>query len=140
MKRVSPKEAKALLDEGWTYVDVRSVPEFEQGHPTGAVNIPLMHAGPQGMTPNPDFMRVVEAVLPKEAKLVIGCQSGGRSMRAAQLLESAGYPQVVDQRAGFGGARDQVGRVIEPGWAAERLPVESGRPAKGSYSDLAKQG
>ena len=137
MKRVSPKEAKVLLDEGWMYVDVRSEPEFEQGHPAGAMNIPLMHAGPMGMTPNPDFMRVFEVVFQKDAKLVVGCQAGGRSMRAAQLLEGAGYQNIVDQRAGFGGARDQSGRVLEPGWAAEKLPVETG-PAKRCYSDLAK--
>jgi rhodanese-related sulfurtransferase len=139
MKRISPQEAKSLMDEGWTYVDVRSEPEFEQGHPAGAINIPLMHAGPSGMVPNPDFMQVVEAVLPKDSRLVIGCQSGGRSLRAAQLLESAGYRQIVDQRAGFGGARDGTGRVAEPGWAAEKLPVGTGKPAKGSYSDLTKR-
>ncbi|HEX9507162.1 MAG TPA: rhodanese-like domain-containing protein, partial [Myxococcales bacterium] len=91
MRRISPKEAKALMDEGWTYLDVRSEPEFEQGHPAGAINCPLMHAGPSGMMPNPDFLQVVEAVLPKDSRLVIGCQSGGRSLRAAQVLESAGY-------------------------------------------------
>ncbi len=138
MKRISPKEAKSLMEEGWVYLDVRSEPEFEQGHPAGAVNIPLMHAGPAGMMPNPDFLQVVEAVLPKDSRCVIGCQSGGRSLRAAQLLESAGYRQVVDQRAGYGGARDGMGRVAEPGWAAEKLPIETGKPAKRSYSDLTK--
>lgn len=138
MKRISPKEAKALMDEGWTYVDVRSEPEFEQGHPAGAVNIPLMHAGPSGMMPNPDFLQVVEGVLPKDSRLVIGCQAGGRSLRAAQLLESAGYRQVVDQRAGYGGARDGMGRVAEAGWAGEKLPIETGKPAKRCYSDLTK--
>src|SRR5216684_1244626 len=106
MKRISPKEAKELMDEGCIYVDVRSEPECEQGYPSGAVNIPLMHAGPSGMMPNPDFLQVVEAVLPKDSRLVIGCQAGGRSLRAVQLLESAGYGQVVDQRAGYGGGRD----------------------------------
>jgi rhodanese-related sulfurtransferase len=139
MKRVSPKEAKALLDEGWTYVDVRSEPEFQEGHPAGALNVPLMHAGPAGLVPNPDFLPVMERAISKDTKLVLGCRSGGRSMRAAQLLEGAGYLHVVDQRAGFGGALDQAGRVIEPGWAAEKLPVESGNPAKRCYSDLAKQ-
>ncbi len=139
MKRVSPREAKALMDEGWTYLDVRSEPEFQEGHPAGALNIPLMHAAPTGLVPNPDFLRVMEAAISKDTKLVLGCRSGGRSMQAAQLLEIAGYQHIVDQRAGFGGARDQAGRVIEPGWAAEKLPVESGNPAKRSYSDLAQQ-
>jgi len=127
------------MDEGWTYLDVRSEPEFQEGHPAGALNIPLMHAGPVGLVPNPDFLRVVEAVISKDTKLVCGCRSGGRSMQAAQLLERVGYQHVVDQRAGFGGARDQAGRVIEPGWAAEKLPVGNGNPAKRCYSDLAKQ-
>ncbi len=137
MKRVSPKEAKALMEEGWTYVDVRSEPEFQEGHPAGALNIPLMHAAPAGLVPNPDFLRVMGAAISKDTKLVLGCGSGGRSIQAAQLLESAGYQHIVDQRAGFGGVRDQAGRVIEPGWAGEKLPVESGNPAKRSYSDLA---
>ncbi|MFZ5471674.1 MAG: rhodanese-like domain-containing protein [Myxococcota bacterium] len=139
MKRISAKEAKALLDAGWTYLDVRSEPEFESGHPAGALNIPLLHLGASGMGPNPDFVKVVEATVPKNAKLVIGCQSGGRSMRAAQLLERAGYREVVDQRAGFGGARDMSGQVVEPGWADEGLPVETGLPEGRRYVDLAKK-
>jgi len=140
MKRISPKEAKALQDEGWTYLDVRSEGEFEKAHPAGAINIPLLHAAAAGMSPNPDFMRVVETVLSKEAKIVVGCLSGGRSLRAAQMLEAAGYQNVVDQRAGFGGAKDPMGKVTEPGWAAENLPVETGRPPQRSYSDLSKRG
>ena len=138
MKQVSPSEAKVLMDEGWIYLDVRSEPEFEQGHPTGSLNIPLLHASPTGMVPNQDFMRVVEAVLTKTTKIVIGCQSGGRSMRAAQLLESAGYRDLANQRCGFGGARDALGRMIEPGWVAQKLPVEAGRPAGRAYSDLVR--
>ncbi len=139
VKRVSPKEAKALLDQGWTYLDVRSEPEFERGHPAGAINIPLMHAGPMGMAPNAEFMKVVQAVFPKDARLVVGCQGGGRSMRATQLLESAGYQDIVDQRCGFGGAHDNTGRVVEPGWAAEKLPVETGQPPGCGYQELLKR-
>jgi len=139
VKRVSPTEAKALMDEGWTYLDVRSELEFEASHPAGAINIPLMHAGPRGMSPNPDFMRVVEVALPRDTNIVVGCMSGGRSLRAAQLLEAAGYQNVVDQRAGFGGARDPTGRTIEPGWAARNLPVEKGHPPGRCYSDLSQR-
>jgi len=139
VKRVSPSEAKALMDEGWTYLDVRSEGEFEASHPAAAINIPLMHAGPGGMRPNPDFMRVVEVALSKDTKIVVGCMSGGRSLRAAQLLEEAGYQNVVDQRAGFGGAKDPAGRTLEAGWAAQNLPVEKGRPPGRSYSDLCQR-
>src|SRR5258708_4843729 len=60
VKRVLPAEAAGLLKEGWTYLDVRSVPEFEQGHPAGAVNVPLLDAQAGRMVPDPDFQRVLE--------------------------------------------------------------------------------
>lgn len=118
VRRVSPQEAKDLLEkEGYLYVDVRSVPEFERGHPEGAYNVPIAHLGPAGMAPNPDFTAVMEARFPKDARLVLGCQAGGRSLQAAGLLLSLGYREVVDQRAGWGGTPD------EPGWAAQGLPA-----------------
>ena len=80
-----------MLAEGWTYLDVRSIPEFDQGHPVGAVNIPLLHFQGGRMVPNAAFQRVVEATFPKDTKLVVGCKSGGRSLQAAGLLEASGY-------------------------------------------------
>ena len=44
--------------------------------------------------------------------------AGGRSFKAATALEQAGYTQIADQRAGFGGNQN------EPGWASAGLPVE----------------
>ena len=126
VKRVSPAEARDLMDkEGYVYVDVRSLPEFAAGHPKGAFNVPLMNMGPGGMTPNPEFLTVMGA-FPRDAKLIVGCQAGGRSARAAAMLESAGYTDVVDQRAGFEGAPDpSSGRVSEPGWRPAGLPVST---------------
>src|SRR2546430_1826883 len=107
IQRVSPVEAKKLVDEqGYVYLDVRSEPEYFGGHPTGAHNVPLMNAGPQGMAPNPDFLAVVQALYPKDTKLVVGCKAGGRSLRAAEMMAGAGYTNVIDQRAGFDGPRD----------------------------------
>jgi len=138
MNRISAEEANKLLEAGWIYLDVRSEPEFEQGHPKGALNIPLLKAGPGGMVPNPDFLRVTRATLPLGSKIVVGCQSGGRSFQAAQILQDVGYADVVDQRAGFGGARDRSGRIVEPGWAAVQLPTESGPSPGRAYLDLEK--
>ena len=124
VKRVSPKEADQLMkEEGYVYLDVRSIPEFDAGHPAGAYNVPLLHQAPSGMRPNGEFMPVVTAVFPKESKLVLGCRSGNRSLRAAEALLSAGYADVVDQRAGFGGARNPFGQVEEPGWQDSGLPT-----------------
>ncbi len=138
IKRVSPAEAKQLLDEGWTYLDVRSEPEFAAGHPAGALNVPVMHAGPRGMSPNPDFVAVVEALYPRDARLVVGCKSGQRSARAADMLAAAGYGSLVDQRAGFDGPRDAFGQMTEPGWSPAGLPVETTTPG-GSYAELRRK-
>jgi rhodanese-related sulfurtransferase len=136
IKRVSPEEAKRLVDEeGYLYVDVRSEPEYAAGHPAGAHNVPFMHAGPRGMTPNPEFMTVIEALYAREQKLVLGCRSGGRSLRAAELMIAGGYQNVLDQRAGFDGARDAFGQLQEPGWAPAGLPVATATPG-GSYAEL----
>jgi len=137
MRRISPGEARELIEkEGYVYVDVRSVPEFESGHPEGAYNVPLLHMGPAGMAPNPDFLSVMQHRFPKDTKLVVGCKSGGRSLRAVQVLESAGYAQVVDQRAGFDGAMDFLGRVVEPGWRPAGLPSTAESDAEHSWDGL----
>lgn len=135
IKRVSPAEAKQLMDEGYVYLDVRSEPEFAAGHPAGAHNVPIMHAGPRGMTPNPDFLPVVEALYARDARLVVGCRSGQRSMRAAEMMIAAGYTGLVDQRAGFDGPRDTFGQLTEPGWGPAGLPVATATPG-GSYGEL----
>jgi rhodanese-related sulfurtransferase len=137
--RISPQEASTKLAEGWTYVDVRTVEEFEAGHAPGAVNVPLMHAGGGGMTPNPDFLRVMSAAFPKDAKLVVGCKSGGRSLRAAHALIGEGFTSIVDQRAGWDGARNPFGQVTEPGWSRAGLPTEEGQPGGRSWDDLRKK-
>ena len=138
IKRVTPDEARELVDKGWTYLDVRSVPEFEQGHPAGAFNVPLMHAEPgRGMTPNPEFSAVVERAFETSAKLVVGCRSGQRSLRAAEQLAALGFEHLVDMRGGFGGEVDRrTGEVVCEGWQARGLPVEtSARPGR-DYASL----
>jgi rhodanese-related sulfurtransferase len=139
VKRVTPIEAEALLKEGWAYVDVRSIPEFDEGHPVGAANVPLLHFQNGRMAPNPDFAAVVASNFPKDTKLVLGCKAGGRSLQAAALLESAGYTNVVDMRGGFHGERDAMGRVACAGWAESGLPVENTAPPDRTYAELAKK-
>jgi len=137
--RISPQEASAKLAEGWTYVDVRTTQEFEAGHPPGAANVPIMHAGPGGMVPNPGFLAVMSAAFAPDARLVVGCKAGGRSLRAAQALLGAGFTSILDQRAGWDGVRNQFGQVTEPGWSRVGLPVEEGQPAGRSWDDVKKK-
>ncbi len=134
--RISPREAFEKMKEGFTYVDVRSEAEFVEGHPEGAVNVPVMHTGAGGMVPNTDFLKVMAATFPKDAKIVVGCKAGGRSLRAAQALGAHGYTNVLDQRAGWDGARDSFGQMTEPGWSRAGLPAEEGAPEGRAYADL----
>ena len=56
LKQVDVETAHQLLTEqDHTYVDVRSIPEFQKGHPAQASNVPLLHLDPQSgqMKPNP---------------------------------------------------------------------------------------
>jgi rhodanese-related sulfurtransferase len=138
-KRISPKEALAKMGEGYVYVDVRTEAEFAAGHPEGALNVPVMLAAAAGMAPNPDFAKVMLASFEPTAKIVVGCKAGGRSMRAAQTLGQQGFADVLDQRAGWDGARDAFGQVTEQGWLGEGLPQEADAPAGRSYQDLKKK-
>ena len=125
VRRVKADEAKRLIDEqGYVYLDVRSIPEFEAGHAVGAFNVPLLHMSGGGMQPNPAFMEVVAANFAKDAKLVTGCKMGGRSLREAEMLAAAGFPNVVDLLGGFGGEYNQMRELVNPGWTQAGLPVE----------------
>lgn len=122
--RISPAEARRLMtEEGYAYIDVRTGVEFASGHPAGSINVPVMVDGPRGRISNERFVDEVLARFARDAKLVVGCRSGQRSLRAAGLLEAAGFERVVDQRAGFDGVRDAFGGVVEPGWLAAGLPI-----------------
>jgi rhodanese-related sulfurtransferase len=139
MKNVTPKDCPALLRQGYTYLDVRTVEEFEAGHPAGAYNVPVMTRGHFGMQPNPHFVAVVARRFAPDAALVIGCQSGVRSLKACDLLLAAGYTNLVNMECGYGGAREADGSV-RPGWAGCGLPTERGRPAGRSHADLSAAG
>jgi rhodanese-related sulfurtransferase len=137
VKRVTPPEAAALVQAGWKYVDVRSIPEFVDGHPAGAYNVPILHLMPgRGMVPNPEFEAVVASAFAKDDKLVLGCRSGGRSLRAAEMLQAAGYTSVVDMRGGWDGERDPMGRVEVQGWRDAGLPAAKTAEAGRSYEEL----
>ena len=113
--RISPAEAHAkMTDEGFTYVDVRRPDEFAAGHPAGAINIPIGDA----------FVADIGARFAKDAKIILGCRTGVRSLRGQGMLVAAGFTNVLEQRAGWEGARGSFGEVIEPGWKRAGLPAE----------------
>ncbi len=135
--RISPAEAHTkMTDEAHVYVDVRTEEEFAAGHPDGAFNVPVMVATAAGLAPNPDFVAVMERVFAKDAPIIVGCKMGGRSARAAKELAVAGFTRILDQRAGWDGARGSFGELTEPGWSRADLPTESGAPPGRSYEAL----
>ena len=79
-QNVSPEEAEELLALGAVALDVRTPREHEElGHIPGALLLPmeLLHAAP--------------AVLPDDGRpVVVVCEHGSRSRRAAALLAEAG--------------------------------------------------
>jgi rhodanese-related sulfurtransferase len=143
IQQVNAQQAHALMaqDPNIIYLDVRTVPEFEDGHPPAALNVPVVIPNPAmgRMVPNPDFLPTVEAHIPKDATIIVGCMSGGRSQYAAEALEDAGYQRLANMQGGFGGARDQVGRLLVPGWQDCGLPEEGGDGGAKSYHALLRK-
>jgi rhodanese-related sulfurtransferase len=128
IRQTTPPDAYETLqrDPDAVYLDVRTPEEFAAGHPAGALNVPVLFFRGGGSSPNPDFVAGVQRLIPPATPVLVGCQAGGRSQRGAELLVAAGYSNVSNVRGGFGGARDETGRVVIPGWREAGLPVETG--------------
>jgi len=135
----TPQATHAALtaDGEAVYLDVRTEDEFAAGHPAGAINVPVAFPNPSGgMLMNPDFQGVVESLLPRDKPIFCGCKSGGRSQSAAEIHTETGYTAVSNVRGGFGGARDQSGQLLVPGWIDSGLPISTKVDDANSYAGL----
>jgi rhodanese-related sulfurtransferase len=110
---VTVAEAKAELDQGKAglLVDVREPAEWEKGHIPGAV------FAPRGMLewyadPTTPYAKP-ELTTKRDARIIVQCATGGRSMLAAETLKKMGYTNVVNMVGGFNE------------WAKQGFPVES---------------
>ena len=80
---ISGADARRLVGEGAKLVDVRSPEEFAGGHLPGAINVPVQQLdGRMG------------EIGPHDQPVVVYCQSGMRSARAASTLRQAGFASV----------------------------------------------
>jgi rhodanese-related sulfurtransferase len=140
IKQTDPKGAHGVLtaDPSAIYLDVRTEGEFANGHPAGAINVPVFFMKAGQMEPNGDFAAVVEKVVAKNRPLVVGCMAGGRSQRACEILEQSGFSDLTNVRGGFGGARDPNGTVVVQGWKDLGLPVSTDL-GDASYQGLRKK-
>jgi rhodanese-related sulfurtransferase len=94
-------EARRRQEDGWVYVDVRTVGEFAAGHPTGAVNVPVAFPGMFGAQPNPEFLTVLQRLFPPDTPLLLGCKTGARSAYACDVLAQAGYTRLANVAGGI---------------------------------------
>ncbi|KAI3922570.1 hypothetical protein MKX01_006259 [Papaver californicum] len=93
--------AHELVQVGHRYLDVRTSEEFAAGHPPGAVNVPYLFRMGDGMTKNPNFLEEVSKHFGEDADIVVGCQKGIRSLKAAADLSNAGFSGVIDVAGGY---------------------------------------
>ena len=142
-ERIDVRQAHEMMDQDKdaVYLDVRTEEEFAEGHPAGAINVPIGTPNPamQRFDPNPDFLDVVRASVPEHVPLIVGCKAGPRAELAANLLSQSGYPKVRWVLGGFHGMTDALGNVVAPGWRHLGFP-ESRVPREGaSYVALRKK-
>jgi rhodanese-related sulfurtransferase len=109
---ITVAQAKEELDQGRAslLLDVRESSEWERGHIPGAV------LAPRGMLewyadPTTPYAKS-ELTTRRDARIIVACASGGRSMLAAQTLKSMGYTNVVNMAGGF------------TEWSKQGFPVE----------------
>ncbi len=129
IRSLDPKAARDAMagTDGHVFVDVRTVQEYDAGHPAGAVNVPWAIIDPASgqMAHNAGFLPTMRKHYASDTTLFISCQAGGRSLKACHELEAAGYGDLVNVDGGFGGRRDPMGSVLVEGWQASGLPIES---------------
>ncbi len=83
--KLSPAELQALMKNDGadvTVVDVRDPQEFKTGHIPGAINIPSEEFASKS------------GILDKQKKIVVYCNSGGRSYNAYRKLMKLGYKNI----------------------------------------------
>jgi rhodanese-related sulfurtransferase len=136
--QIDPQAAwqKLQSETGSIYLDVRTEDEYDEGHPDGAWNIPILFRGPRGMELNPHFSEAAAAALPRDVAILVGCRSGPRSQKACLLLHELGFNLAINVQGGFHGATDAFGRLVAPGWMACGLPTSTEPTPGRTWADI----
>ena len=102
IREVTPAEVREMRARGESavYLDVREPNEWNLGHLPGAMHIP-----------RGTLETKVEAVVPRDRKVVIYCAGGNRSALAADTMQQMGYTDVVSMSGGFTGWAQSGGDV-----------------------------
>lgn len=134
IQRVQSQQAiERAKDAALVHIDVRSEQEFAAGHAPNAFNVPLMHMVGGGLAANPNFAAEVQRAAPdKDAAVMVSCKAGGRSAKAAAVLEQLGYRNISDQVGGWSGGNGDAGWQASGGPSATAtLPGRSYREIQG---------
>ena len=81
----------ATMKEGYTLVDVRTEEEFARGALPGAKNISVT-----SLAFGVDILQ-----LDKDQPVMIYCQKGGRSARAAVIMKTLGFSKIYELEGGY---------------------------------------
>ena len=82
---------KIKKDRGLFVLDVRAPNEFKNDRLYKAINIPL-----------PKLKNAIgKNKIPKNSKVIVVCRNGGRSNKAALILQKAGYENVYNLTGGM---------------------------------------
>jgi rhodanese-related sulfurtransferase len=102
IREVTPKDVMAMQERGEdvTLLDCRDLQEVNLGKIPGAAHIS-----------RGNLETKIEAVIPRNANLVIYCASGNRSAFAAVTLSEMGYQNVASMASGFRGWVEAGGDV-----------------------------
>jgi len=101
---VGPSQATQLINrEDAMVIDVREPGEYGAGHILGAKNVPLSRVDTGGA----DI-----AGKRKDRPVILYCDSGNRSAKAAAVLRGQGYTRVLNLSGGIG-AWQQAGLPVE---------------------------
>ena len=77
-------QVKAAISAGTAVIiDVREQSEWNDGHLKAATLVPLSLLTKEGND--------ISAALPKDKPIYLHCRSGGRSLKAAEILKAKGY-------------------------------------------------
>ncbi len=98
---ITPVQAfeKLKKDKNVLLLDVRTPEEFEQGHISGALNIPVQELE----------SRIGELEKYKNSEIVVYCRSGNRSRRASEILVRNGFKKVYNLVGGIIEWKKQIG-------------------------------
>ena len=98
-KQMKMEEAMQYMQQNDDYilVDVRRQDEFDAGYIPGAINIPNESITDKEIPELPN----------KDAKILVYCRSGNRSVQASEKLVKLGYTNIIE----IGGINSYTGEI-----------------------------